>query len=110
MSGTRSARVFLLSTGLGAGAAVAMAAVGVPTPIVLNAALLAHVTGLLAGYLAAVMIIVMARVPALEYRIGPDTMTRWHARGGRVFLLLVLVHAGSAVQAWAQTRQQNLVS
>src|ERR1700712_4723885 len=78
--------------------------------MVFNAALMAHVTGLLAGYLVAVMVILMARVPVLEYRIGPDTLTRWHARGGRVFLLLVLVHAGSAVQAWAESRQQNLIS
>src|ERR1700712_1631620 len=78
--------------------------------MVFNAALMAHVTGLLAGYLVAVMVILMARVPVLEYRIGPDTLTRWHARGGRVFLLLVLVHGGSAVLAWAESRQQNLIS
>ena len=110
MSSTRFARVLLVGTWLGAIAAVALAAVGAPLPLVFNAALIAHITGLLAGYLVAVMVILMARVPILEYRIGPDTLTRWHARGGRVFLLLVLVHAGSAVQAWAESRQQNLIS
>ena len=110
MSSTRFARVFLVGTWLGATAAAAVATVGAPLPIVLNAGLIAHVTGLIAGYLVAVMVILMARVPIIEHRIGPDTLTRWHARGGRVFLLLVLVHAGAAVQAWAESRQQNLIS
>ena len=55
MSSNRFARVFLVGTWLGAIAAAALAAVGAPLPMVFNAALIAHITGLLAGYIVAVM-------------------------------------------------------
>lgn len=110
MSATRFTQVVGALIGLGALAAVAIAGVGTPVPISIDAALLAHVTGLLAGYVVAVMLILMARVPLLEHRIGPDTLARWHASGGRVVLVLILLHAGSAVQAWADSRKQDLLT
>lgn len=76
----------------------------------LNSAVLAHTTGLLAGYLVAVLLVLMSRAPVLEHRIGPDILVRWHARGGRTFLILVLIHAGAAMQSWASPRKQNLLA
>jgi hypothetical protein len=56
------------------------------------------------------MVVLMSRTPVLERRVGCDVLARWHSAGGRVFLVLVLTHAAAAVQAWATTRQQNLLT
>ncbi|MEU6006472.1 ferredoxin reductase family protein [Streptomyces sp. NPDC047453] len=56
---------------------------------VLNAG---RITGLLAGYLMALVVLQMARVPALERRVGSDRVARWHAMTGRYTLCLVLAH------------------
>ncbi|PWI20632.1 ferric reductase [Streptomyces sp. Act143] len=63
-----------------------------------------RITGLLAGYLIALVIAQMARVPALERRVGSDRVVRWHARSGRHALSLTLAHVlltlfGYALQA-----------
>ncbi|RZU28705.1 putative ferric reductase [Streptomyces sp. BK022] len=68
---------------------------------VLNAG---RITGLLAGYLMALVVLQMARVPALERRVGSDRVARWHAMSGRYTLSLVLAHVflimwGYALQA-----------
>ena len=105
MSAPRVARRFLAALGLGAVACAALAAVGAPPgPFLLDSAFVAHVSGLLADYVVAVMVMLMSRTPWLERRIGSDVLARWHARGGRLFLGLVLVHAGAAVASWASSR------
>nr|WP_244316390.1 ferredoxin reductase family protein [Streptomyces albidochromogenes] len=53
----------------------------------------AHLTGLLAGYGVLVMLLLMARVPAVEHGVGADRLARWHALGGRYVLSLCLGHA-----------------
>lgn len=83
----------------------ALTVVGAPWPIPWDAPLLAHTTGMVAGYLAAVMVILMARVPVLENQVGPDRLTRWHSRTGRLFVTLIVVHAAAAVRAWSNVRQ-----
>ena len=50
----------------------------------------AHLTGLLAGYGILVMLLLMARVPAVEHGVGADRLARWHALGGRYVLTLCL--------------------
>ncbi len=71
------------------------------TSRILNAG---RITGLLAGYLMALVVLQMARVPALERRVGSDRVARWHAMSGRYTLCLVLAHLvltmyGYALQA-----------
>ncbi|MET3805346.1 putative ferric reductase [Nakamurella sp. UYEF19] len=110
MKRDRFARRFLTGIGSGAVGAAVLALVRAPWPLPMDAALLAHVTGLLAGYLVAVMVILMSRMPVLDRRIGSDTLARWHGKGGRIFLILVLVHAGAAVQSWADARQEGILS
>jgi predicted ferric reductase len=56
------------------------------------------------------MMLLMARTPVLERRVGPDVLARWHSAGGRLFLGLVLTHAGAAVAAWAAARHQALLT
>jgi ferredoxin-NADP reductase/DMSO/TMAO reductase YedYZ heme-binding membrane subunit len=65
-------------------------------------ALLAHVSGMLAGYGVLVLLVLIGRTPALERGVGADVLARWHARVGRSVIGLVLVHAAAAVSAWAQ--------
>lgn len=67
----------------------------------LAAPVVAHVAGMLAGYAVIVMIVLMSRWPVLERGIGADRLARWHARGGRAVLSLVLVHAVAAVVGWS---------
>ena len=63
-----------------------------------------RITGLLAGYLMALVVLQMARVPALERRVGSDRVARWHAMSGRYTLSLIVAHVfltmwGYALQA-----------
>src|SRR5215470_16341496 len=52
-----------------------------------------EVLGLLAGYGVVVLVALMARLPPLERGIGTDQLARWHARGGRYTVGLVVAHA-----------------
>jgi predicted ferric reductase len=74
---------------------------GSPLPLV------AHVSGMLAGYGVLVLLLLMARTPALEQGLGADVLARWHAWGGRLVVGLVLVHAWAATVAWAESRRQG---
>lgn len=70
-------------------------------------ALVAHVSGMLAGYGVLIMLVLMSRWPVLERGIGADVLARWHARGGRTILGLVLIHAVFAVLAWSLLTGQD---
>ncbi len=72
-----------------------------PGARILNAG---RITGLLAGYLLALVVLQTARVPALERRVGSDRVARRHAASGLYTLCLVLAHVfltmwGYALQA-----------
>lgn len=51
-----------------------------------------RVTGLGAGYSMAVLLVLMARIPALDRGVGTDRLVRWHAMGGRYAVSLVVAH------------------
>lgn len=89
--------------------AISLAVSSAPLPLVLNLAFLAHLAGLVAGYLVAVMVILMARVPALEREFGADRLTRWHGRIGRSFIGIMLVHALAATAVWVSLRQDGVI-
>src|SRR3954469_25107411 len=72
--------------------------------------LVAHVAGVLAGYGVVILVGLMSRTPGLELGVGADRLSRWHAAGGRAVVALVLLHAYAATEAWAQSRQQGLVT
>jgi predicted ferric reductase len=102
----------LSAIGAGAVATVAIAAPGTLTALATPpslATVIAHNAGMLAGYGAAVMLVLMSRWPLLENAVGADRLARWHATGGRVFLLLTVAHAVAATQAWAQVQGIALV-
>lgn len=76
-----------------------LAAAGPDLPLI---GLIAHVAGMLAGYGVLVLLVLVARTPALERGVGADVLARWHAQAGRLVVVLVLVHAVGAIAAWAQ--------
>lgn len=69
-----------------------------------------RVTGLLAGYGVVVLVVLMARIPPLERGIGADRLARWHARGGRYTVSLVIAHGLLIVWGYAVTAHTNVVS
>ncbi|MET8825334.1 ferredoxin reductase family protein [Streptomyces sp. NPDC004610] len=77
--------------------------IGDDTGRIINAG---RITGLLAGYLMALVVLQMARVPALERRVGSDRVARWHAMTGRYTLCLVLAHVFLIM--WGYARQAGL--
>ncbi|CAN5239662.1 ferredoxin reductase family protein [soil metagenome] len=89
--------------------AASLAVVTAPKPIIVNLAFVAHFAGLIAGYLVAVLVILMARVPQLEKGFGADRLSRWHARVGRSFIAVMLVHAFAAIAVWVSLRQDGLI-
>jgi predicted ferric reductase len=99
-----------VATALGLGALtmvtwpLAVAAAGPGAPLT---GLVAHVAGMLAGYLSLVLLVLVARTPALERGVGADVLARWHARTGRATLVLVLVHGWAAIATWAQARGEG---
>ncbi|MFC8170714.1 ferric reductase-like transmembrane domain-containing protein [Streptomyces sp. NPDC057325] len=70
----------------------------------------AHLTGLLAGYGVLVLLLLMARVPAVEHGVGADRLARWHALGGRYVLGLIAAHAVLALCGHAVHTHADLVT
>ena len=95
---------------LGAALAVLQGFVGGGLPIQFGVALVAHVTGMAAGYGAAIMLILMSRAPWLEHGIGADRLARWHAWAGPLVIMLTVVHAIAAVAAWADASSLDLMA
>src|SRR6059058_6552021 len=69
-----------------------------------------RVTGLLAGYAVVVLVALMARIPPLERGVGADRLARWHARGGRYTVSLVVAHGLLIVWGYAITAHTTVVS
>ena len=69
-----------------------------------------RITGLLAGYGVVVLVALMARLPPLERGIGADRLARWHARGGRYVVGLVVAHALLVVWGYAVAAHTSVVA
>src|SRR3954451_11149400 len=69
-----------------------------------------RITGLLAGYGVVVLVALMARIPPLERGIGADRLARWHARGGRYSVSLVVAHGLLIIWGYAVTAHTNVIS
>ncbi|MER5640083.1 ferric reductase-like transmembrane domain-containing protein [Kitasatospora sp. NPDC002227] len=69
-----------------------------------------QITGLLAGYAAPVLLLLMARIPLLERELGADRLARWHARGGRWMVGLVLAHLLTITWGYALTDGRGLLA
>ncbi|MEY9926669.1 putative ferric reductase [Catenulispora sp. GP43] len=99
---------------MAAGAAAVLAAWWHATPSVVGAAGwldgAGRITGLLAGYLAPVLLLLMARIPILEHRVGSDRLARWHALAGRYMVFLVSAHVVTIIWGYALTDGKGVVS
>ena len=95
---------------LGLVAAVVMGVLFPDPPEAFDVALVAHVTGMAAGYGAAVMLLIMSRTPVFERVVGADKLARWHGIAGPVVIGLTVAHAVTALVAWAQVRGDGLWS
>src|SRR3954469_66759 len=69
-----------------------------------------RITGLLAGYSVAVVVALMARIPPLERGVGADRLARWHARGGRYTVCLVVAHGLLITWGYAVTAHTDVLS
>ncbi len=61
-----------------------------------------RITALLAGYLALIEVLLLARLPFLERLVGFDRLTIWHRWNGHAVLDLVLAHVVFSVWGYAQ--------
>ncbi|MEU7882339.1 ferredoxin reductase family protein [Microbispora bryophytorum] len=68
-----------------------------------------RITGLLAGYAIAVLLALMARVPALERGVGSDRLARWHSMGGRYVVGLAVAHMLLIIWGYALTDRTDVV-
>ncbi|MFF3110955.1 ferric reductase-like transmembrane domain-containing protein [Kitasatospora sp. NPDC057904] len=68
-----------------------------------------RITGLLAGYAAPVLLLLMARIPVLERGVGADRLARWHAFGGRYLVGLVAAHVTTVIWGYALTDGRGVV-
>jgi predicted ferric reductase len=68
-----------------------------------------RLTGLLAGYAIAVVLALMARVPAIEHGLGADRLTRWHSMGGRYLVSLSVAHTLLIIWGYAVAAHAGLV-
>ena len=107
---TLSPAVLLAVLAGGALVALVLAVASPLQPLVLDGALVANVSGMLAGYGVAVLLILMSRAPAIEHGVGSDRLARWHSRMGPAVIGLAVVHAGAAVWAWAGVRGVGLLA
>ncbi|WP_406423710.1 ferredoxin reductase family protein [Streptomyces sp. NBC_00873] len=69
-----------------------------------------RITGLLAGYACAVLMVLMARVPLLDHSIGTDRLARLHAVGGRWTVSLVLAHTLLVIWGYSLSAHTDVVS
>jgi predicted ferric reductase len=60
-----------------------------------------RLTALLAGYLALVEVLLLARLPFLERAVGFDRLTVWHRRNGFLVIALVVAHVVFSVWGYA---------
>ncbi|RAG86363.1 ferric reductase [Streptacidiphilus pinicola] len=68
-----------------------------------------RITGLLAGYTAPVLLLLMARIPLLEREVGSDRLARWHAMGGRYLVGLIATHVVTIIWGYALTARKNVI-
>ncbi len=66
-----------------------------------------RITALLAGYLALVEVLLLARLPFLERLVGFDRLTFWHRWNGHAVLDLALAHVVFSVWGYAKQDKQS---
>lgn len=102
----------MAAAGLGLGATIA-SALGSVNAHVLHAPggveiAVGRFTGLIGAYLLLVMVVLVARLPALERLIGHPRLTGWHRLLSPWPLLLLVVHGASSMIGYAELARTGL--
>lgn len=69
-----------------------------------------RLTALLAGYLALVEVLLLARLPFLERAVGFDRLTVWHRKNGFLVIGLVVAHVVFSVWGYAMQDGNSFVT
>ena len=69
-----------------------------------------RILGLLAGYGVVVLVALMARIPPLERGVGTDRLARWHSKGGRYTVCLVVAHGLLIIWGYAVSAHTDVVT
>ncbi|WDZ84556.1 ferredoxin reductase family protein [Micromonospora cathayae] len=69
-----------------------------------------RITGLVAGYLLLVQVLLMSRLPVLERRLGTEQITRWHRDIGVTLLVAVLAHVSFTLTGYARLQRQSVLA
>ncbi|MGK5742081.1 ferredoxin reductase family protein [Micromonospora sp. URMC 103] len=69
-----------------------------------------RITGLVAGYLLLVQVLMMSRLPVLERWIGGERLGRWHRDVGATLLVAVLAHLSLILLGYAGLRGHSVVT
>lgn len=67
-----------------------------------------RLSGLIAAYLMLLMVLLMARIPALERAAGQDRLARWHRRIGGWPIALIAVHGFTITLGYGQASHSGL--
>jgi predicted ferric reductase len=68
-----------------------------------------RITGLVGTYLIVVEVLLMARIPWLDRRIGPDRLTVWHRNNGAYAVGLLAAHALLILWGYSRTDHTSVV-
>ncbi|MDG4796379.1 ferric reductase-like transmembrane domain-containing protein [Micromonospora sp. WMMD1082] len=68
-----------------------------------------QITGLLAGYLLLVQVLMMSRLPVLERWAGGERIARWHRDVGATLLVAVLAHTALILVGYANLEGRSLL-
>jgi predicted ferric reductase len=68
-----------------------------------------RISGLAAGYLLLVQVLLMSRLRILERWIGAEQLTRWHRDLGATLLIAVLAHVGLIIAGYAHLEGRSLL-
>ncbi|MFE0593383.1 ferric reductase-like transmembrane domain-containing protein [Micromonospora echinospora] len=69
-----------------------------------------RITGLVAGYLLLVQVLLMSRLPVLERRLGGEQIARWHRDIGVTLLVAVLAHVSLTLTGYARLQKQSVLA
>ena len=68
---------------------------------------LGRLTAFLAGFMALIVVFLLARIPFLERTVGFDRLTVWHRWAGHSVIYLALTHVVCTVWGYAREDGQN---
>ncbi|MGK5522726.1 ferredoxin reductase family protein [Micromonospora sp. URMC 107] len=69
-----------------------------------------RITGLVAGYLLLVQVLMMSRLPVLERWAGGERIARWHRDVGATLLVAVLAHASLILVGYADLEDNPVLT